>query len=354
VLARPAFSNRRVNPYNHLLYSELVARGVRVDEYSPARALGRYDVVHVHWPESVFNASLPEALITTGSLLAAVDLLRRRGAKLVWTAHNLGAHERKFPAPEQRFLRAFLAKVDGFIALGASNVSLVRERYPELAERPAFVVPHHHYGDEYACDLDRSLARRELGLPEDARVFAFVGRIAAYKGLPALLERFAELDDSDPRPLRLLVAGRATDPATLRRARHLAARDGRVSLWEGHASNLEVGRFVRASDLVVLPYREILNSGSAVLAQSLGRPVLLPRAGSFSDLERLFGSDFVFGYDQLDAGALAVALARALAVRDRSNRDRLAALSPASAAERTLEAYRAVLEVGRAPARASA
>jgi beta-1,4-mannosyltransferase len=203
VLARPAFENRRVNPYNFLLYGALRARGLRVDEYFAHRALGRYDIFHVHWPESTFNETRIEALVTTRALLTGIDWVRARGAKLVWTVHNLRAHERKFPAAEQRFLSEFTARVDGVIALSSASVGPIRERFPELADRPLSVVPHHHYQGEYPCALDHTEARARLGIESNARVLLFFGRIAAYKGLPSLgvaLRRDPELGFGAARP----------------------------------------------------------------------------------------------------------------------------------------------------------
>jgi beta-1,4-mannosyltransferase len=41
---------------------------------------------------------------------------------------------------------------------------------------------------------------------------------------------------------------------------------------------------MRAADLIALPYKEILNSGSAILALSFDRPILVPAAGALAEL----------------------------------------------------------------------
>ena len=60
--------------------------------------------------------------------------------------------------------------------------------------------------------------------------------------------------------------------------------------------------YLPATDLVVLPYRDILNSGSAVLALSFDRPVLVPRRGSLGDLQNHVGRQWVRTYEG-DIGA---------------------------------------------------
>jgi len=48
-----------------------------------------------------------------------------------------------------------------------------------------------------------------------------------------------------------------------------------------------------AADLLVLPYREVLNSGSALLALSCNRPILVPDLGAMSELQAAYGDEWV-------------------------------------------------------------
>jgi glycosyltransferase involved in cell wall biosynthesis len=342
VLARPAAKSRGNNPYTWLLYSRLRERGVQVDEYSLPRAFtSRYDICHVHWPESTFNASLPEALITTQSLLLATDRLRARGARLVWTAHNLAAHERRFPRAEAAFWRAFTRRVDAFISLSESAAEAVRERFPELATRPSFVVPHPHYRGEYPDEVTREQARELLAVPRNARVLLFFGRVMQYKNVPALIDVVRRLPrEIDARPLLLLVAGHCHDRAVERAIRAAAAEDTRIRLDLRRIPNDEVQRYFRAADLVVLPYREILNSGSAVLSLSFDRPVLLPSFGSGRDLAATVGSDWVQLFDQLSPETLLRALERTHALPASADGQQLTALAPERIAAQTEAAFR--------------
>lgn len=56
----------------------------------------------------------------------------------------------------------------------------------------------------------------------------------------------------------------------------LAARDPRVSTHLQFLSEADYVEEVTASELVVLPYRHMHNSGSVLAALSLDRPVLVP------------------------------------------------------------------------------
>ena len=71
-----------------------------------------------------------------------------------------------------------------------------------------------------------------------------------------------------------------------------------------------LAREILESELVVLPFVEMTNSSSMILALSLDRPVLVPRLPVTEELAAEVGPGWVLIYDgELDAAALAGALA---------------------------------------------
>lgn len=295
VMALPAFINRRTNPYNFLLYSALKRRGARVDEVTTASVLrAEHDVVHLHWPEYYFTAPwLGKALAKTLVMIVAMTRLRRRHIRIIWTVHNITGHEPLHPRWEARMWRWFVARVDGYIALSASSRDAALNRFPELADRPGFVIPHGHYSGEYPDDLDRAAARARLGLPAAAEVIAFVGTIRPYKNVPTLVQAFHHVANPG---WRLLIAGLPADADLAAQLRAKATNDRRIRLDLGFVPRADVQLYLRAADLVVLPYAEVLNSGSALLALSFERPVLVPDRGSMPELQATAGAAWVRTY----------------------------------------------------------
>jgi glycosyltransferase involved in cell wall biosynthesis len=296
VLARPAFKNRTANPYNAIVYGALGKLGVTVEEYSLTRVTGKHDVFHIHWPETPFNHGLAGALLTTRALLWAMDRLRARGAKLLWSVHNLRAHEARHPRAEQAFFREFLKRIDAFTTLASSGIAAAERAHPALTTKLRFVVPHPHYRGVYPDEVDRSAARRELGIGQDHNVSLFCGRIFEYKNVPELIRTFRRIGS---RSHRLIVSGRPRSAAIRDDVLSACASDERVRIDFGHIPDERLQVYLRAADLVVLPYREILNSGSAVLALSFDRPVLLPALGAAPELQQLVGSRWVRTYTEL-------------------------------------------------------
>jgi glycosyltransferase involved in cell wall biosynthesis len=230
------------------------------------------------------------------------------------------------------------------IALSASGLDAVRARFPVLAARPGFVIPHHHYRGEYEDDTGREQARRRLGLSRDAPVMVFFGRVVEYKNLPALVEATRSLPRTEgERELRLVIAGKPRTERLERELRAASAGDSRIVLELSRVPRDQAQVFLRAADLVVLPYREILNSGSAVLALSFDRPVLMPGLGAAHDLRALVGDEWIYEYRELSPEVLASNLRAVLGRPDRAGDAHLRALDPGSIADQTLAAYRTLV-----------
>jgi beta-1,4-mannosyltransferase len=357
VLAYPAFSVSESNPYTRLLYKEMKAE---VADFSYRRAFTRrYDILHVHWPEWELNfyRNPVEVASRLRLKLFAIDYLRARGTKIVWTVHNLKAHDSLHPSIERRFWRSFVKRLDGFIALTNAGRESAREKFPALRGLPSFVIPHGHYRDQYSSN-SRKDARTELGISAAAKVLLFFGRIREYKNIPLLLETFEKLQGD----VILYIAGRPDSDDLAKRLMAAAAQDRRVRLHLDEVAEDQVQHFFRAANLVVLPYREILNSGTAMLALSFGRPVLVPDLGAMSELQAAFGSQWVRTYRQLTVSELQDALEWAITF-PRATQPALEGVDWPTLAKRTLEAYTEVVRgsaaicersASRAESRASA
>ena len=295
VLAWPASASGG-NAYNRLLYDHVRADGgVEVADFVPAQALKRsFHVWHIHWPEAVPHRG---NLLTVLGKLAAFALLigwaRRRGTRLVWTIHNLRGHVGRHPRLEAAWMWWFTRRLDGVIALTDEGRRRALLRWPALARVPAAVIPLGHYLGAYPNATTRSEARRRLGLPEEAAVVAFVGNVARYKRPSELVAAFRDVADGGA---RLVVAGRVVDDEG-RRVREAAAGDPRIQLALGHVADGDLQLFLNAADLVACPYEEILNSGTALLALSFGRRVLVPSRGAMAELRDAIGGGWVRTYD---------------------------------------------------------
>ena len=311
VEAEPAFRTAHANPYNARLATTMQEQGATVRDLSYLRLLTRrIDVVHLHWPELTFLTGRSWRVLARLALFrAALRVARRRGGtKLVWTVHNVASHEQR-ATPRLRALhrRLLVEEVDGLLSLTEGGLAAARAAFPEFAQTPGVVTPHGHYREDYDMSVSRAAARAELGIDRDVTLVVSVGMIRAYKNVPDLVRTVAASGDD---ALRLAVAGRPASAGLADEIRSAASEDPRITLDLAFQSDAAIAAWLRAADLVALPYRAIQNSGSAILALSADRPVVVPSLGAMRELQALVGPDWVRCYDGAFDGA---ELARSLA-----------------------------------------
>jgi glycosyltransferase involved in cell wall biosynthesis len=134
----------------------------------------------------------------------------------------------------------------------------------------------------------------------------FLGDVRGYKGTGELVRAFRDVGGT---AARLVVAGRASDPAIERSLRDAAAVDPRIRPHLGYVPDEEIGGYLRAADAAVLPFRDILTSGSAILALTFGLPLVAPALGC---LPETVPPDGGFLYDPDAPDGLVDALRRVL------------------------------------------
>ena len=292
VLALP----RDPNPYQGLLYGEMRRLGVSVryiGEPTRSRTLnllllpleilaGRIAgarVVHLHW---VFAFTLPGegrfpvlrrlAYAWFRVWLRTCRMLRMR---LVWTAHNVLPHQPVF-ADDVSARRALVDASD--LVLAHSQSALAELAVLGAVPRRSAVIEHGPLAPAPSAG-----ALRTPGSGDGPRQFVFFGKIEEYKGVEDLLAAFLALPGDTP--ARLTVAGQCEDPRLRSRLHELARRGGgRIALRLEHVPAAEVTPLLSAADAVVLPFRRVTTSGSALLALSHGRPLVVPDLVGLADL----------------------------------------------------------------------
>lgn len=301
IIAYPAFKNRKSNPYNALLYTTLVQDGHVVSEFTFRHALtGKYDIIHIHWPPDPsprMRRFLPAHLGFIIAVHALIAWGKLRGARVVWTVHNLHAHEKNHPLVEKVRMALFGRLLDGLILMNEATSPLLAAAYPSLDRKPRALIRHGDYRSAYPNGVSRADARGKLGIPADQKVILCFGIIKQYKGIEDVLEIFNKASDTG---LTLVVAGLLPeDQRTWFEPLQQASRDNpRIVIRTGLVDAEEVQVFFNACDLVVLPYKNILNSGTLLLALSFNKPVLIRDHPGVRESLKEFGR-WVSTYDTL-------------------------------------------------------
>jgi glycosyltransferase involved in cell wall biosynthesis len=246
------------------------------------RELKRGDVVHVHWPSFLYGGATtkPAALFQFLRFVALLLLMRFKGAGLVWTAHNLLPHDPSpIPAIDVLARKLVIALSDIILIHGPSAAEVLSKRFPGVTSK-LLVIPHGNWIGFYPISEDREACRKRLGLTPRDFTYVFFGLCKPYKNLHGLVEAFKSIEGA----VSLVIVGRFQDEAYHEEIVQLIGDDERISLVPSFINDEDVHRYLLAADAVVAPYREILTSGTAMLAMSFGRPLVSVRKGFLIDV----------------------------------------------------------------------
>jgi beta-1,4-mannosyltransferase len=319
------------NPYVVMLRRALDATpGVDVQTFAWSRALwSRYDVFHAHWPEILLSGRDPFRRLVRRALVAAFVLrLWITRTAVVRTAHNLAPH-----APISRVESYLLRRLERRTAL----VIRLNDQTPVPPGLAARSIPHGHYRDWFAG--------HPLPRPTPRHV-AFVGLVKPYKNVESLIAAVRDAIATAP-DVTLQVAGQPDDPELAESLRRAAQGVPQITLRLEHLDDADLVDAVCRAQLVVLPYRELHNSGAALLALSLDRSILLPDNEVTGRLAAEVGAGWVLRYDgDLTAGKLLSALGEAGSLPAGARPD-LSGREWDDAGTAHLSAYREALTVGR-------
>ncbi|MHA6480435.1 glycosyltransferase family 4 protein [Paenibacillus sp. strain BS8-2] len=266
------------NKYSELLTKSIEAGGLQVEHYDKRNTLkpSKGDIVHMHWPSYSYQASsFPLTIVKSLFFAGLLLFLKSRGVRLFWTVHNVWPHSTGKSKWDYRMRRFILSVCNRGFVMSESVKHEVAETFGVRADK-LIVTPHGHYVDAYVgtgTDI-----RGRFGIPPDQFLFLFVGRINAYKGVEKLVEAFLSLGLESA---GLLIAGKVDDGYSLDYLDPI--NDGRIKVYPHFVDDRELVDFLKAGDVMVLPYTQITTSGSAILALSHYKPVVAPRLGSLSE-----------------------------------------------------------------------
>jgi D-inositol-3-phosphate glycosyltransferase len=247
-------------------------------ELSQAISKENYDVVHSHYWISG-KVAMPAVAKLEIPLVHTMHTMAR--------VKNLNLAEGEVPEPmirvqgETQVVAAANALIANTDAEAASLVSL----YDACPDNVSVVSPGVDLYSFTSGD-GRAAARAAIGLPVDAHVLAFVGRIQPHKGPEVLIRAVAEMLSHSPHlrsKLIVLIIGGASGAGTgeVERLKDLTSWLGisDVVRYSLPVSREELPQWYRAADLVCVPSYSESFGLVALEAQACGTPVVATAIG---------------------------------------------------------------------------
>jgi len=210
-----------------------------------------------------------------GTILRIAKL--NKFTRVVCIADNVIPHEKR--PGDIIFTKYCFKAIDGFVTMSEK----VLKDLKTLTNKPAQQIVHPLY-DNFGAALDKSTARKHLGLTETDAIILFFGFIRKYKGLDWLFEAMSILKNKGSK-IKLLVAGEFYED---RKAyddliEQLGIADS-LLLRTDFIQDSEVRYYLSAADFVIQPYKNATQSGVTPLAYHFEKPMLVTNVGGLPDL----------------------------------------------------------------------
>ncbi len=264
----------RASAYVPLLFTGIADRYVprfredaSLDDALAAHDAGERAIVHVHWDEFVVRdcASETEADAAVAAFAERLAALRTRRVPIAWTIHNEVPHEIGFGRAVLAVRASLADAADVVIVHNEASIAALA-RQVALDRTKLRIVPHPSYLGRLE---DETTLAAGLATPAGPWVQGF-GWIRLQKGFGAMIEALPQAFLA-ARGLAIRISGAGADAAAV--IARETVRDDIV--WDvRHVPDAEVPALLRSALCVVLPYERVLTSGAALLAMSVGVPLV--------------------------------------------------------------------------------
>ena len=248
------------------------------DAFSKVLEDEKYDVLHSHYWIS-------------GKV--AMPVAKKFGIPLAHTMHtmarvknmNLAEGERPEPMIRVQGETQVVAAADALIANTDAEAASLVSLYEACPDNVSVVSPGVDLYT-FTAGSGRKAAREAVGLPQDAHILAFVGRIQPHKGPEVLIRAVAEMLNHSPhlRPkLITVIMGGASGSGVgeVERLKDLVSwlNISDVVRFENPVPRAQIPQWYRAADLVCVPSYSESFGLVALEAQACGTPVVATAVG---------------------------------------------------------------------------
>ena len=247
-------------------------------KFKEALKKDQYDVIHSHYWISG-KVAMPVAKELSIPLVHTMHTMAR--------VKNLNLAEGESPEPMIRVQgeTQVVAAADALIANTDAEAASLVSLYQACPDNVSVVSPGVNL-KVFTPGAGRKAAREELGLPQDAHVLTFVGRIQPHKGPEVLIRAVAELVSHSPalraKLITHIVGGASgANSSEVERLKELVNWLGiqDVVRFSPPVDRSDLPQWYRAADLVCVPSYSESFGLVALEAQACGTPVVATAVG---------------------------------------------------------------------------
>ncbi len=204
-------------------------------------------------------------------------MVRKSGINVLAITDNVIPHEKRIG--DAAFAKYFIKSCDGFVTMSKAVMKDL-ENFTTTKHKKYLLHPlYTSFGEK----LNKSDARKVLGIKDDVNLVLFFGLIRKYKGLDMLLDAFNELKDNPN--INLIIAGEFyEDKQPYLDLIEKYQIQNQVILHAKFIANDDVKLYFSAADLVALPYRTATQSGVTQVSFHFEVPTLVTNVGGLGEI----------------------------------------------------------------------
>ena len=248
------------------------------DDFKRALLLEKYDVIHSHYWISG-KVAMPVAKELDIPLVHTMHTMAR--------VKNLNLAEGEIPEPMIRVQgeTQVVAAADSLIANTDAEAASLVSLYEACPDNVSVVSPGVNL-NVFTAGAGKAAAREFVGLPKDAHIISFVGRIQPHKGPEVLIRSIAEMVQHSPhlRPklvTNIIGGASGANQSEVERLKELVTWLGidDVVRFAPPVPREDLPQWYRAADLVCVPSYSESFGLVALEAQACGTPVVATAVG---------------------------------------------------------------------------
>jgi len=190
-----------------------------------------------------------------------ISILKLRGTKIIWTLHNSVefTHHGKNKWLENILVRFLLDNVDNIIIHSKFQKEHLDKKYYDKI----VWIAHHNY-----C----SILKKDIRMIE--KYFLFFGGIDKYKGLEIAIEAYK--NSKMIRPFKII--GSVSNPEYKIKLMKLIDNEKNIIFEDRYVEDEELEQLVKNAHSVILPFKQITNSGTLIYALSCKTNIIISKS----------------------------------------------------------------------------
>lgn len=297
------------NPYVGEVYTKIsnvleIERSVQ-QFYQPSNQFG---VIHIQWIEELFNWQTPTEEQIAQAFKCLIEW--KQSGKIIVTRHNYLPNHGNVDVYKKVYDFFFL-HADVIIHLGNFSLSEFGLNMEKIKAKQV-IIPHHIY-QFYSNNVSKEIAKKKLGIAEQYKVVLCFGKIRTEREKQLIKKAFGALKLHNkflliPRWKYSSIRAGKIDKS-INMVKHMLYKNfKRFYFTDEVIADDDIQLYFNASDVVLLPRENHLNSGVLFLGLAFNKIVVGTEKGNIGEVLKEFGFPT---FQEANAISIAVALQQA-------------------------------------------